>query len=184
METEENGNLLDYSTENLEKYINDEFNLTLINIIKSEVKIAFSEHIFSSANHVDQSYNCINSPIGRNDMLIENLKSEIDFLRKELQSKYKIMEIIIKEKSFISNKNVEINANDNANDTKFKNVQGNKKPTHKKQSVNNNDVNKTRNTCLEKNDGKDVLNTDKNLTNKKKNVAILGDINDQKHQTL
>ena len=174
LETEENGNMLDDSTENLEKYINGEFYLKLINRIKSEVKIAFSEH-FSTANHVDQSYNCINSSIGRNDMLIESLKSEIDFLRKELQSKDKIMEISIKEKSFISNKNDEINANDDANDSKFEDVQRNKKLTHKKQSVNNNDVNKTRNTCSETNDGKDVLNTDKNLANKKKNVTILGD---------
>ena len=174
-ETEEKGNMLDDSTENLEKYINDEFYLTLINRIKSEVKIAITEHI-STANHVDQSYNYIKSSIGRNDMLIESLKSEIDFLRKELQSKDKIMEIIIKEKSFVSNKNNEINANDNANYSNFESVQRNKKPTHKNQSVNN-DVNKSRNTCSEMNDGKHVLNSDKNLTNnkKKKNVTTIGD---------
>ena len=117
-ETEENGNMLDGSTENLEKYINDEFYLTLINRIKSEVKITFSEHN-STANHLEQSYNCISSSIGRNDMLIESLKSEIDFLRKELQSQDKIMEIIII--IIISNKNDEINANNNANDSKFEN---------------------------------------------------------------
>ena len=57
-ETEENSDIFEDSTDNLEKYIKDEFYLTLINRIKSEVKIALHEHILNT-NPVSQSYNNI-----------------------------------------------------------------------------------------------------------------------------
>ena len=156
-ESEENLDLLDVSTESLEKYINEEFYLTLINRIKSEVKMAVNEHI-SSTNSADQPLKNGNNSTTNdlNKILIDSLKSEIDFLRKELQSKDKLIEIIIKEKPIINNTNDDININD----FKLDNAQSNKKPTQMNKHVGNmNDL------YLEKQDGDDILKTDHNIGN-------------------
>ena len=180
-ESEENLDLLDVSTESLEKYINEEFYLTLINRIKSEVKMAVNEHI-SSTNSADQPLKNGNNSATNdlNKILIDSLISEIDFLRKELQSKDKLIEIIIKEKPIIKNTNDDININD----FKLDNAQSNKKPTQMNKHVGNmNDL------YLEKQDGDDILKTDHNIgniskhepptnlniTKKKRNITILGD---------
>ena len=73
----------------------------MINRIKSEVKMAINEHSLlneKTTNPLSDKSNIISSKDDSNVILVNSLKSEIDFLRTEIQSKDKIIEIIIKDK--------------------------------------------------------------------------------------
>ena len=60
-----------------------------------------NEHIslnVKTTNQQSDKSNTISHNDDRNDILINSLKNKIDFLRKEIQSKDKIIEFIIKDK--------------------------------------------------------------------------------------
>ena len=182
MESQDIENAITDSTDNLEKFINDEFYVTLINRIKSEVKMAINEHTLlneKTTNPLSDKFNIISNKDDNNAILINSLKSEIDFLRTEIQSKDKIIEIIIKYKHANNGTLTE-------NNLELENIQRSKKHTlNKKHSVNK----KNRYASLENYEGDDNLRnhhesvessyeellTKENNKSTKRNITILED---------
>ena len=93
---------------NIYSYVNDKFHETLINMIKLEVKNEFksinNEHSLSPKpiTHINYTDNPI----------ITTLQSEVEFLRKELLSKDKVIELLIKDKRTSNNNSINCSDND------------------------------------------------------------------------
>ena len=96
-------------SESLKSYINDKFYETLINKIKSEVKIAvyteFNKKTLLSRNLQLNELNTISVNADNhvtynntNDVLINTLNSEIKFLRDEISSKDTIIRLLINDR--------------------------------------------------------------------------------------
>ena len=93
------------STNNIDQYINAQFYETLITRIKTEVNLAVETKFLLSEqsvlcrnnNHTSSDNNY--TVKGENDTLINSFNSEIAFLRSELASKNKIIEMMIKDNS-------------------------------------------------------------------------------------
>ena len=111
----------------LESFIHDKFYEVLINRIKTEVKheieitldkcnLLSAKSDKSNCFNVDESLSLNKKD---NNELIESLKSEIAFLRNEIASKDKIIEMVIKDKSSINNVHNGKNVNDRINDDSF-----------------------------------------------------------------
>ena len=96
-------------SDSLKSYINDKFYETLINKIKSEVKIAvdsefYKKTVLSCNPQLDElntvsinADNCVNYD-NTNDVLLKTLNSEIKFLRDEVSSKDTIIRLLINER--------------------------------------------------------------------------------------
>ena len=96
-------------SDSLKSYINDKFYETLINKIKSEVKIAVDSEFYKKTvlsrnpqlnelNTVNiNADNCVNYN-NTNDVLLKTLNSEIKFLRDEVSSKDSIIRLLINER--------------------------------------------------------------------------------------
>ena len=78
------------------EFIDKEFYSTLINRMKLEVKNEIKNVLNANELNLNIPKDMTNDV--NNDSLITSLKSEIDFLRKEILSKDKIIELIIKDK--------------------------------------------------------------------------------------
>ena len=96
-------------SESLKSYINDKFYETLINKVKSKVKIAvdtkFNKKTLLSRNHELNELNIISVNADNhvtynntNDVLINTLNSEIKFLRDEVSSKDTIIRLLINDR--------------------------------------------------------------------------------------
>ena len=85
----------------MENFINEQFYDILVNRIKSEIKIALKEDSVLSSKFRNPITNELNPNdnlhVNNNNTLIDALKSEIDFLRNEVASKNKIIELLIKD---------------------------------------------------------------------------------------
>jgi len=78
----------------LYNYINDKFYNSLINIIKTEVKNECKTLINNQMLNTQ-----VENPVKKTDNdIVNSLKSEIEFLRSELTSKSKVIELLIKDK--------------------------------------------------------------------------------------
>ena len=85
---------------NLTKYIDAKFYETIINTIKSEVKNAVNSQLKVLRETNDLSDIKISEPtINPNDVLCEQLKDEIVFLRKEIESKDVIIKLLLEERN-------------------------------------------------------------------------------------
>ena len=96
-------------SDSLKSYTNDKFYETLINKIKSEVKIAVDSELYKKTvlsrnpqlnelNTVSiNADNCVNYNT-TNDVLLKTLNSEIKFLRDEVSSKDSIIRLLINER--------------------------------------------------------------------------------------
>ena len=76
-------NAITDSTDNLQKFIHEEFYVTLINRIKSEVQMAINEHTLlneKTTNPLSDKSNIISSKDDSNVILINNLKLKINML--------------------------------------------------------------------------------------------------------
>ena len=87
----------------LHEFIDEKFHTILSNKIKSEVKLALNELInhdfIQNIQHNNNSSNGFNLKENKSmDDLISTLKEEIDFLRNEVVSKDKIIELMRKDK--------------------------------------------------------------------------------------
>ena len=83
------------SLHDVKEFIDNKLYSTLIDRIKREVKNEIKNALNSNQLNADIRNDIVND---NNDSLITSLKSEIDFLRNELLSKDKIIEMIIKDK--------------------------------------------------------------------------------------
>ena len=93
------------SNGNLESYIDEKFHETLISIIKTQVKQELNllnenkliSTILKTSNELSSNevVNNNSTKIIEFEKLIDSLKSEVDFLRKEVSSKDKIIELLI-----------------------------------------------------------------------------------------
>lgn len=90
---------------NVYKYINDRFHESLINMIKTEVNNEFMLQQLSQQKIATSTNNADNS-------VITTLKSEVEFLRNELLSKDKIIDMLVKDKCSYNSKNVNCTDND------------------------------------------------------------------------
>ena len=144
-----------------EIHVNEQFHNNLINLIKQEVKNEFkllNDNVLSdiSANTVKlnkHEFNANDSKVIREDniLLIDSLNSEIKFLRNEMASKDRIIELLIKDRDSIEKK---------ANDTTKNGFQYPTKTNINKQYANKHDDN--RNIQLSNRFG--VLNNEESLT--------------------
>ena len=120
----------DTRNENLiEAYINEKFYETLVNKIKGEVKMAVSielnekhilSHIAKSSNELNTGSNYVNNDgnsitndalqtnvHSRKDTLIESLKEEINFLRNQVKSQNRIIELMtVKSNNAVETRNM------------------------------------------------------------------------------
>ena len=84
----------------MENFVNDKFYEILVNRIKSEITLALTERNLLSVNSDDSILLSVNSNNAvKQDALITALNDEITFLRNEILSEDKIIELIIKERS-------------------------------------------------------------------------------------
>ena len=124
------------SVSGIETFINDKFCDVLLNKIKSEIKLTLNERSEfnnpvnrnsddGSELNLENDYKAIKNPT--NDLLIEVLKEEIAFLRSELTSKNKIIELLIKDKHISNVQNQHALIDIKSSDTSTKN----KRPTNK-----------------------------------------------------
>ena len=90
----------DVDLNNLTKYIDAKFYETVINTIKSEVKNAVNSKLKVLRETNDLRDIKISEPtINPNDVLCEQLKDEIVFLRKEIESKDVIIKLLLEERN-------------------------------------------------------------------------------------
>jgi hypothetical protein len=108
-----------------EIHVNEQFHNNLINIIKQEVKNEFkllNDNVLSdiSAHTVKlnkHEFTANDSKVIREDnkILIDSLNSEIQFLRNEMASKDRIIEMLIKDRDSQFNRSIENKTNDTTN---------------------------------------------------------------------
>ena len=185
--------LINESEGELEKFINDKFYETLVNRIKSEITLALTEHNLLSMNSdenillstndlVKQNLNC--NKLRDNDALITALNDEITFLRKEILSKDKIIELVIKERSSNNYARYVNNTNDRVIIENGNNLNSKDSLLTSENFVKHNDqnglINKScENKCDENNgniiDRSKEFKKVKSTKGNKKSITILGD---------
>ena len=146
------------------KIINDEFDTTLINRIKSEINLALeSKNIATNKTDDEQRLNANHisnaNHLKNNDILINTLQSEIKFLREEVASKITIIEIMLNRKPLNDTIKKNLNDGSSSSEIQINNIE-----------VNDNDTSKVINE-----DMKNYNMVKNKKSNKKRSMCILSD---------
>ena len=140
----------------LQTFIDEKFYSTLVNKIKAEVKLALNDVLNCDIIHAVKHTHNKNT----NDILVESMRNEIMFLRKELTSKDEIIKILIDERLQIS-KNTLVNSD---------------KKSEVRKSNATEDINVLNATGQnEKNEETKFLRARRNKDTSKRNITLIGD---------
>ena len=177
------------SLSEIESFINEKFNHVLLNKIKSEIVSALSDKSFLdnvkriNSGDNDNTPNSLKdaNPIitSNNDLLIEVLKDEINFLRNELASKNKIIELIIKDKYSLTPESQQasktVSSVNSTNKKRLNHKNINTTSNHRVLLNNNNALEDETYFSTDEDDVHTVGTKAKLTDNIKRNITIIGD---------